>query len=338
MVFAFGVGCEQGQDVDVGTTHQPVVGHDDAEQRPENGAEAAEEVVDDGGGVVQVPRQDRQADDGRGECCATEVQVFWEQVVERIDRCDEIGHHVHGDGQDQQRECCEHQQQRIGDFLDDVGGRLDDASVDSELSAGQSDHDAAEHQHVERDAPEVAFHDRALRRRVAGEVAEVEDERAVDRDPQAGAADDLQPHVDAGQRGRCGPRDGPVGVVEHPDRQRDHRDQNDRTGERLVLADHLHAVADDHHLDHPQRDERDPAERRQPQDAVRVEGLGRWRERDDQDAQHHGSEVGLDAEPGDRDRAADDGRDLRAADAEGDAAHHRERDAGLFAHETRQAE
>ena len=38
--------------------------------------------------------------------------------------------------------------------------------------------------------------------------------------------------------------------------------------------------------------------------------------RDDQDAQDHRGQVGLDAEPGDGDGAADECRDLRAADAE----------------------
>ena len=59
---------------------------------------------------------------------------------------------------------------------------------------------------------------------------------------------------------------------------------------------------------------------------------------DQQHAQHQGGQVGLDAEPDDGDAAADQGRDLGAVDAEADAAHHREGDAGLDAHEAGKAQ
>ena len=66
--------------------------------------------------------------------------------------------------------------------------------------------------------------------------------------------------------------------------------------------------------------------------------LGGREQGDDQDVADQGGEVGLDAEPHDRDAATDQGRDLGAADAEADPAHDREGDTGLVAHEPGQAQ
>ena len=37
----------------------------------------------------------------------------------------------------------------------------------------------------------------------------------------------------------------PPGLDEHPDGEACHRDQDDRPGEGLILADHVHSVLDD---------------------------------------------------------------------------------------------
>ena len=77
-------GVQRG-DVDLAAANQPVVGDDDAEQRAEQGTEAAKEVVDDDRAVVQIPRQDDQADDGADQSGAGEVEPLGEQVGQRID-------------------------------------------------------------------------------------------------------------------------------------------------------------------------------------------------------------------------------------------------------------
>ncbi|MCY1450392.1 hypothetical protein D9M71_671950 [compost metagenome] len=56
----------------------------------------------------------------------------------------------------------------------------------------------------------------------------------------------------------------------------------------------------------------------------------------EQHPKHHRCQVGLDAEPGDGDDGTDQRRDLRAVDAEGNAADDRERYPGFLPHVTRQ--
>ncbi|MNV59324.1 hypothetical protein D3C71_1517390 [compost metagenome] len=55
-----------------------------------------------------------------------------------------------------------------------------------------------------------------------------------------------------------------------------------------------------------------------------------------QDAEYHRGQVRLDAEPGDGDDGADQGRNLRAVDAETDPADDRKRHAGFLPHVARQ--
>lgn len=317
--------------------HQPVVGHDDAEQGPEQGAEPAQEVDDDRRRVVQVPGQDHQADDGGDYRRAAEVQFAGEQVGQRVDGGDEVRHQVHRDGEHDQRQAGQHEQERVGDRVDDVRRGLDDVAVQPVGATGEDDDDRREEQHVDRDAEEVAADDGLLGRRTPGEIAEVEHEGAVDHDPQGGGLQDPHPHLAPGQGARRGPGD-PSGLGEHPDGQGQHGDQDDRAGERLVLADHLHPEADDDHLHHPQDQEGDPAQGGQAEDGVGVQGLQAGGERDDEYPQHHGGEVGLDAEPDHGHATADHGGDLRAVDPEGDPAQHRERDAQPLPHEAGEVE
>ncbi|MND77540.1 hypothetical protein D3C80_692240 [compost metagenome] len=67
-----------------------------------------------------------------------------------------------------------------------------------------------------------------------------------------------------------------------------------------------------------------------------VEACQVGRHRHQQHPQHHRGQVGLDAEPGDGDHRADDGRQLRTVDAETHAADHRERHPGFLPHVTRE--
>ena len=127
------LGVELG-DVDPGASQQPVVGHDDAEQRAEQGTQSAQEVHDHGRVVVEVPRQDDQADGGADQAGAAEVQLLGKEVGQRVDGGHEVGHQVHGDGQHQQRQRGGHQQEGVGYGLDDVGGTLNDGAVDLELA------------------------------------------------------------------------------------------------------------------------------------------------------------------------------------------------------------
>ena len=125
---------------------------------------------------------------------------------------------------------------------------------------------------------------------------------------------------------------------EHPRGQRDEGHQDDRAGERLVLADALHAVAGDDHLDDPERGEADPAEHRQAEEVLLRQRFQARHQGDQQHVADQRGQVGLDAEPDDGHAAADQRRDLRAAGAEADPAHHRERHAGLDAHVAGQGE
>ncbi|MDQ0728024.1 hypothetical protein QFZ21_003024 [Microbacterium sp. W4I20] len=217
-------------------------------------------------------------------------------------------------------------------------GGGDGRAVDREGAAGEHHHDAAEEQHVDRDTPEVALDDRLLRLGSAGEVAEVQDERAVDRDPRGGPAEHLEPERTAAERLVVRPGDLEVGLHQHPHGEADEGGEDDGTGEGLVLADHLHAVADDDRLHDPQDEEGDPAERRQPEEGAVLQSSGTRDEGDHDDLQHLRGEVGLDAEPGDRDATTEESGDLGTVDAEADAAHHREGHAGLLAHEPGEGE
>ena len=77
----------------------------------------------------------------------------------------------------------------------------------------------AEEQHVDRDAPEVAAHDRPADLGAAGEVAEVEHEGAVDGHPERGAAEDLPPHLAAGRaRSAVDQAIEPPALMKHPSR------------------------------------------------------------------------------------------------------------------------
>lgn len=226
----------------------------------------------------------------------------------------------------------------FGDLLDHVGRALDQRTVDGQLAAGQDHHDQAEDQHVDRNAPEIAPHDRLLRDRAAGEVAEVQHEGAVDRHPQRGAAQNLRPHRAARQRVRPRPDQLAARGIQHPARQRQEGDQDDGAGEGFVLADGFHPVAGDDHLHDPQDREADPAQHRQAQHDLLRQRRKAGHHDDQQHVQHHRGQIGLDAKPDDGDAAPDQRRDLRAAGAKTDPAHHREGHAGLLAHEAREVQ
>ncbi|MNH23362.1 hypothetical protein D3C79_832560 [compost metagenome] len=67
-----------------------------------------------------------------------------------------------------------------------------------------------------------------------------------------------------------------------------------------------------------------------------IEACQRRPDRHQQHPQHHRSQVGLDAEPGDGDHRTDDRRQLRTVDTEAHAADYRERYPGFLAHVARQ--
>ncbi|MNO56137.1 hypothetical protein D3C76_466460 [compost metagenome] len=254
------------------------------------------------------------------------------QVAEHEGRGDEVGHDVHRHGDDQEGQAAQYQERCAGDGGDDLGRAVDDLAVDLELRAAQHHGDHREHQDVHRQAPEVTDADGLAARRRTREVAEVEHQSAVDRQPQRTARKDVAPHLVAGQ-GRCHrPGDARVGLEVHEHRQAGHGQQNHRAGKGLVAAHHLHAVGEDHQLHQPDRHEAHPAQARQAKDAVMVvHGQLRPHGRK-QHAQHHRGQVGLDTEPGNGDDCADQRRYLRAVDTESDAADDRERYAGLLPH------
>lgn len=333
-----GVHRVQLRHIDPALPDQPVVGDDHAEQRAEERAEAAQEVVDDGRVVVEVPRQDDDADHAADDAGPPEVEALGEEIGQRVGRGHEVGHEVHRDGENDQRQTGERQEPGAGDGLHDIRRAVDDMPVDPELRPGQHDRDGPEEHDVDGDAAEVADRDRLPARTGPGEVAEVQRERAVDGDPERRSREDLVPHLPAGQRVVAGQRDGAARLPEHPDGERGQREQDDRARQRLVLPHHFDAVHQNADLDAPQEPEGDPAEGRQAEEGVLGQMDERVVQRDQQDVQHMGREIRLDAEPRDGDGAADESRDLGAPDTEADTAHDRERDAGLLAHVPGQVE
>jgi hypothetical protein len=197
-------------------------------------------------------------------------------------------------------------------------------------------HEQREDQEVDRQAEEVALLHVREAAPVAGEVAVVEH-----RPGEVGH--------DQGDRGEHDRDDGPsgdadLGQVEVdvlPARgvhqvagEQEHHHVHRGATEVDELADRLHALPEHERLGDPHQHERDPAQQRQPGEAVVVDvgvrGQARPQlERDDD--QRVRRQVGLDAVPGHRDQAADDGRDVGAHDAEGHPGDHRVGHAGGLA-------
>ncbi len=189
-----------------------------------------------------------------------------------------------------------------------------------------------EHQNIHRQAPEIADLDGLAARRRAGEVAEIEDQRAVDRQPQRTAGKDVAPHLAAGQRFADRPGDGRVGLEVHPRGEGGDGQQNHRPGKRFVAPHHFHAVGEDRQLHEPDRHETHPAQARQTEDRVVVVVGEAGMDRGQQHAKHHRGQVRLNPEPGDGDNGADQRRNLRPVDAETDPADDRKRHPGFLAH------
>ena len=132
-----------------------------------------------------------------------EVQLPGEQVGQGVDRGDEVGHQVDRDGQDQQREAGQHQQRACSGWsatmsvglsmivpliLNWPPARTTTMAPKNSMLIG-----------MPQKLPRTIA---VLRLGAAGEVAEVQHERAVDGHPQRAAGEDLPPHLAAGQRVR----------------------------------------------------------------------------------------------------------------------------------------
>ena len=74
------------------------------------------------------------------------------------------------------------------------------------------------------------------------------------------------------------PRDVPVGLRQHPDRERDHHHPDGRACPALEVPDGLHALGHDQHLDGPQSQEPHPADQVKPEQAGLGQSLEAWEE------------------------------------------------------------
>ncbi|MCY1357132.1 hypothetical protein D9M69_436130 [compost metagenome] len=144
-----GVAVEVG-DVHLGPADQPVVDHDDAVQRPQQGAQSGEEIDDHQWAVVEVPGQDQHRQGSAYQAGAAEVQPARRQAGEHEGRRDEVGNDVHRYRHDQERQAAQHQEGLVGYGGDDLGRAVDDLAIEAELRTGEHEADNGEQHDVDR--------------------------------------------------------------------------------------------------------------------------------------------------------------------------------------------
>ncbi len=304
--------------------HDEVAGHKDAEQWSDQSAQQVERVMD--GLVVRIPvprGDDHRAD--RGDHAAGAPADLLRVDVGEVERGgDEVGHDVDADGRGDEGDAAQQNRERGIDALhgfDRVGDQL---AEHRHGRGGADDGKQGEHHVIHWESPEIALLDILVGVAVSGEVAEIQHRAGEVRHDERDGGD----HHRNGLRETEGLAVGEVQIdgaeaacADHQiDGEDEHHRVHQRPGEVGELADGVHALPEHARLGHPQDAVGDPTERGESEERVVLgERLRTWEELQEDDVERFGGEEGLHAVPCHGDDAADDGRDVRAFDAEHEA-------------------
>lgn len=316
-------------DVQSGAPDNVVVGEDDTSDGAHERRVAEKPGVDEAlTGAEQPPRLEGNAEQRGDERPLGEREPPRAHADQRVRRRDDVRGDVGRDGCEADAEDGKERRRRPSDAAEELDWVGYHVPEDGLGGRGDGEPGEGEHAHEHRQ-PRLADHLVRLAPRVPREVRYVDGHRRPEADVGCERREEDLPELCA-----CQPRrqrqdaPEPTGRCVGPGQQRGGEHDEHRRRELLELADALHSVHDDAELRGPEREEARELERRRAEPGHRREqrrvGLEPGREEQEYGA---AADPGLDAEPAAADERADDGRDVRAADAERGAREHRERQA-----------
>ncbi|MDU6415879.1 MAG: hypothetical protein E6561_15800 [Mixta calida] len=274
-----------------------------AEQRPDKGAQHIQRIVDQLRRLEQVPRRQQHRADGGDHAAGAEADLLRRAVRKVESGRDEVRHDINADSGGDHRQQANRHRQIVAHHADGFN-RIGDHLAEQRTRPGNNHHrHQGKQQEVKRQTPAVTATNRLHALTVAREITKIEQRAGKIGDHQRGSGDHLPALLADAQalagQGESDP--GKAGFVYNPARQRQHHHINRRTGDIDKAFNRVHAVPEYRRLQQPHHAKADPAEQRQTEP-----GSVRQRRQSGPEFQQHQhqrvrGEPGLNAIPGEGD-------------------------------------